>query len=62
MGEYHSSGLNDIVVNTTNCYPKGAGFDSRVKHGFFPLVKEVKGFDVTNQTCLENPKAITNKT
>jgi hypothetical protein len=33
------SGLNGVVVSVANCYPKGAGFDSRVMLGIFPLRK-----------------------
>jgi hypothetical protein len=34
-------GLNEVVISVTNCYPKGAGFDSRVMLGIFPLRKRV---------------------
>jgi hypothetical protein len=30
-------GLKGIVVNITDCYPKGAGLDSRVMLGIFRL-------------------------
>jgi hypothetical protein len=33
------SGLNGSVVYATDCYPKGAGFDSRVMLGVFPSCK-----------------------
>jgi hypothetical protein len=32
-------GLNGVVVSVADCYPKGAGFDSRVMLGIFPLSK-----------------------
>jgi hypothetical protein len=44
-------GLNGTVVNVTDCYPRGAGFDSRVMHGFVPHVKEVEDIGLTNQPC-----------
>jgi hypothetical protein len=31
-----SSGLNGVVVSVADCYPKGAGFGSRVMLGIFP--------------------------
>jgi hypothetical protein len=33
------SGLIGVVVSIADCYPKGAGFDSRVMLGIFPLRK-----------------------
>jgi hypothetical protein len=33
------SGLNGVVVSVADCYPKGAGFDSRVMLGIFPFRK-----------------------
>jgi hypothetical protein len=33
------SGLNDVVVSIADCYLKGAGFDSRIMLGIFPLRK-----------------------
>jgi hypothetical protein len=32
-------GLNGVVVSIADCYPKGAGLDSRVMLGIFPLRK-----------------------
>jgi hypothetical protein len=43
------SGLDGAVVNATDCYPKGAGFGSRVIHEIFPQVKEVEDTGLTNQ-------------
>jgi hypothetical protein len=37
-------GLSGAVVKVADCYRIGAGFDSRVMHGFFPHVKEVEVF------------------
>jgi hypothetical protein len=34
-----NSGLNSAVIIATDCYPKGAGFDSRLMHGFSLLKK-----------------------
>jgi hypothetical protein len=39
------------VVNITDCYLRGAGFDSRVMHGFFPHVKEVEDTDLIEKPC-----------
>jgi hypothetical protein len=39
------------VVNTTDCYLRGAGFDSRVMHGFFLHVKEVEDIGLTEKPC-----------
>jgi hypothetical protein len=36
--EARDGGLNGSVVNATDCYPKGARFDSRVMLGVFPLM------------------------
>jgi hypothetical protein len=38
------------MVNATDCYHKGAGFDFWVMHEFFPHVKEVE--DIGQQTNL----------
>jgi hypothetical protein len=43
------SGLNGAVFHLADCYPEGAGFDSRVMHGFFPHEKEVEDIGLTNQ-------------
>jgi hypothetical protein len=42
-----NGGLNGAVVNVADCYPKGAGFDYRVMHGFFSHVKEVEDIGIT---------------
>jgi hypothetical protein len=42
-------GLYGAVVNVADCYPRGAGFDSRVTNEFFPYVKEVEDMGLTNQ-------------
>jgi hypothetical protein len=34
------------VVIATDSYPKGAGFNSRVMHGFFSHDKEVENIDL----------------
>jgi hypothetical protein len=38
------------VVYATDCYPKGAGFDSRVMLGVFPSCKRGCGYWVDNPT------------
>jgi hypothetical protein len=35
----NTTDLNGVVVSVADCYPKGAGFDSRVMLGFFPFRK-----------------------
>jgi hypothetical protein len=32
----YTYGSNGVVVSIADCYPKGAGFDSRVMLGIFP--------------------------
>jgi hypothetical protein len=39
------------VINNFDRYPKDAGFDSRVMHGFFTSVKEIENIGLTNQQC-----------
>jgi hypothetical protein len=43
------SNLNGSVVYATDCYLKGAGFDSRVMLGVSPHVKEVEDIGLTTQ-------------
>jgi hypothetical protein len=38
------NGLNGSVVNATDCYPKGAGFDSRVMHVFYNIPTSTSDF------------------
>jgi hypothetical protein len=52
-------GLNGVVFSIADCYPKGAGFNSRVMLGIFPLGK--RGKDLLNQVvapvfALQNKK------
>jgi hypothetical protein len=49
------------MVNVTDCYPIGAGFDFRVMHGFFPHVEKVNAIGRTNllkeaKHCVAIPK------
>jgi hypothetical protein len=50
------SGPNGAVINEAGCYPRGAGFNSRVMLEFFPLVKEVEDIGLTNQTYKRSKK------
>jgi hypothetical protein len=34
-------GLNGAVINNPDCHPEGAGFDSRVMLGFFPVRQKI---------------------
>jgi hypothetical protein len=35
-----------LVVNVSDCYPKGAAVDSRIMHGFLPYLKEVENKNI----------------
>jgi hypothetical protein len=51
------SGLNGVVVNIADCYPRGAGFDSRVMHGFLSdVIAQNREFQETFFTDLKKYK------
>jgi hypothetical protein len=51
--------LNGAVVNVAECYPTGAGFDSRVVLGFFPHAKEVEDIGPFKRNLLALFKSFT---
>ena len=43
--------LNGSVGSIADLKPKGPGFESRIRQGLFPHVKEVEDIGLTNQPC-----------